>query len=208
MQVKGAGLKYLIHPPDAASLMTSARRFGNYDLSSALADLIDNSIKARARTIDIRCVRKADGPGRTRAAFCHAKRTTDIAQRQHQARIMAQRIKVVGIFMPQAIASMRARKMSWTPWMTRLSSRRPAMHPARAVANPSPRSACASSNTPPSEVSFPPSNAAVTFLRQIAGNRKFFALSCHMLQVAFCPDELNGVCTRFLHQIRYLGCDR
>lgn len=42
--------------------MNSARSFGNYDLSSAIADLIDNSIKARARTIDIRCVRKADGP--------------------------------------------------------------------------------------------------------------------------------------------------
>jgi len=55
-------LKYLSNPPDAASLMTSARSFGNYDLSSALADLIDNSIKARARSIDIRCVRKADGP--------------------------------------------------------------------------------------------------------------------------------------------------
>ncbi len=42
--------------------MTSARSFGNYDLSSALADLLDNSIKARARNIDIRCVRTADGP--------------------------------------------------------------------------------------------------------------------------------------------------
>jgi hypothetical protein len=42
--------------------MTSARSFGNYDLSSALADLIDNSIKAKARNIDIRCVRRDDGP--------------------------------------------------------------------------------------------------------------------------------------------------
>ena len=58
----GAGLKYVRNPPDASSLMTSARSFGNYDLSSALADLLDNSIKARARNIDIRCVRKTDGP--------------------------------------------------------------------------------------------------------------------------------------------------
>jgi len=55
-------MRFLTNPPDAASLMTSARSFGNYDLSSALADLLDNSIKAKARTIDIRCVRKADGP--------------------------------------------------------------------------------------------------------------------------------------------------
>jgi len=42
--------------------MTSARSFGNYDLSSALADLLDNSIKARSTTIDIRCVRANDEP--------------------------------------------------------------------------------------------------------------------------------------------------
>jgi len=42
--------------------MTSARSFGNYDLPSALADLLDNSIKAKARSIDIKCVRKDDGP--------------------------------------------------------------------------------------------------------------------------------------------------
>lgn len=55
-------MKYLQNPPDAASLMMSARSFGSYDLSSALADLLDNSIKARSRNIDIRCVRKAAGP--------------------------------------------------------------------------------------------------------------------------------------------------
>lgn len=55
-------MKFQINPPDAASLMTSARSFGNYELSSALADLLDNSIKAKARTIEIRCVREADGP--------------------------------------------------------------------------------------------------------------------------------------------------
>jgi hypothetical protein len=50
------------NPPDAKSLMNSARSFGNYDLSSALADLLDNSIKAKARNIEIICVRKDDGP--------------------------------------------------------------------------------------------------------------------------------------------------
>jgi hypothetical protein len=55
-------LKYLNNPPDARSLMTSARSFGNYDLPSALADLLDNSIKARARNIDIKCVPLESGP--------------------------------------------------------------------------------------------------------------------------------------------------
>lgn len=41
------------NPPDSSSLMATARSFGNYDLSSALADLIDNSIKAKASKIDI-----------------------------------------------------------------------------------------------------------------------------------------------------------
>lgn len=35
--------------------MTSARSFGNYDLAGALADLIDNSIKAKARNVWISC---------------------------------------------------------------------------------------------------------------------------------------------------------
>lgn len=43
------------NPPDAASLMTTARSFGNYDLAGALADLIDNSIMAKSRTVDITC---------------------------------------------------------------------------------------------------------------------------------------------------------
>ncbi|TPG41271.1 hypothetical protein EAH79_09285 [Sphingomonas koreensis] len=33
--------------------MMSARSFGNYDLPSALADLVDNSLKARARTLHV-----------------------------------------------------------------------------------------------------------------------------------------------------------
>lgn len=39
--------------PDSSSLMATARSFGNYDLAAALADLIDNSIKAEAETITI-----------------------------------------------------------------------------------------------------------------------------------------------------------
>lgn len=41
--------------PDASSLMLTARSFGNYDLAGALADLIDNSIKARSKNIEIEC---------------------------------------------------------------------------------------------------------------------------------------------------------
>lgn len=48
-------MKYETNPPDAASLMTSARSFGNYDVPAALADLIDNSIKAGAREITLTC---------------------------------------------------------------------------------------------------------------------------------------------------------
>ena len=47
--------EYLANPPDAAALMTSARSFGNYDLAGAIADLIDNSIRADARRIDLTC---------------------------------------------------------------------------------------------------------------------------------------------------------
>ena len=48
-------MKYEENPPDAASLMTSARSFGNYDLPGAFADLIDNSIKAGAHTVVLTC---------------------------------------------------------------------------------------------------------------------------------------------------------
>lgn len=48
-------MKYEMNPPDAASLMMSARSFGNYDLPSALADLVDNSIKAGAHEITLTC---------------------------------------------------------------------------------------------------------------------------------------------------------
>src|SRR5437763_643227 len=47
---------YVQNPPDAASLMMSARSFGNYDLAAALADLIDNSINARATEVHITCL--------------------------------------------------------------------------------------------------------------------------------------------------------
>lgn len=42
--------------PDASALMATARSFGNYDLAGALADIIDNSITARARLIEITCL--------------------------------------------------------------------------------------------------------------------------------------------------------
>ncbi len=58
-------MRFESNPPDASALMTSARSFGNYDLSSALADLLDNSIKARASQVDIHCVRR-DGQAEVR----------------------------------------------------------------------------------------------------------------------------------------------
>lgn len=47
--------KYVNNPPDATALMTSARSFGNYDLAAAIADLIDNSIKANATIVALTC---------------------------------------------------------------------------------------------------------------------------------------------------------
>jgi hypothetical protein len=43
------------NPPDASSLMLTARSFGKYDLAAAIADLIDNSIKAKSTLIEITC---------------------------------------------------------------------------------------------------------------------------------------------------------
>jgi len=43
----------ITNPPQAKDLMATARSFGNYDLAAALADLIDNSIKAKATRVDI-----------------------------------------------------------------------------------------------------------------------------------------------------------
>lgn len=48
-------VKRINNPPDAASLMLTARSFGKYDLAAAIADLIDNSIKAKSTLIDISC---------------------------------------------------------------------------------------------------------------------------------------------------------
>ena len=54
--------KFVKNPPEAAALMMSARSFGNYDLPSALADLLDNSVKAKARNIEVFCVREDANP--------------------------------------------------------------------------------------------------------------------------------------------------
>ena len=55
-------MEYEANPPDAASLMMSARSFGNYDLPAALADLIDNSINAGAREIVLTCLYNDGNP--------------------------------------------------------------------------------------------------------------------------------------------------
>lgn len=46
-------MRSIKNPPSAQNLMAGARSLGNYDLASALADLIDNSIVAKAQEIDI-----------------------------------------------------------------------------------------------------------------------------------------------------------
>lgn len=55
-------MRYKQNPPNAAALMTSARSFGNYDLPGAIADLIDNSIKARAGKVTITCLFNGGDP--------------------------------------------------------------------------------------------------------------------------------------------------
>ena len=55
-------MKFITNQPDATSLMTSARSFGNYDLPSALADLIDNSIKAQSHHIKLSCLYNSGDP--------------------------------------------------------------------------------------------------------------------------------------------------
>ncbi|MBO6696998.1 MAG: ATP-binding protein [Maricaulis sp.] len=55
-------MKFINNPPDAASLMMSARSFGNYDLAAALADLIDNSIKAEASEVAVQCLFNGGNP--------------------------------------------------------------------------------------------------------------------------------------------------
>lgn len=55
-------MRIVSNPPDAASLMMSARSFGNYDLAGALADLIDNSLKAHASLVNLTCCFNAGNP--------------------------------------------------------------------------------------------------------------------------------------------------
>lgn len=55
-------MRFKENPPDAAALMTSARSFGNYDLPGAIADLVDNSIKAKANEVSISCLFNAGNP--------------------------------------------------------------------------------------------------------------------------------------------------
>ena len=55
-------MRFEQNPPDATSLMISARSFGNYDLPGALADLIDNSVKAGARQVSLTCDYNAGSP--------------------------------------------------------------------------------------------------------------------------------------------------
>lgn len=53
---------FVANPPDAASLMTSARSFGNYDVPGGLADLIHDSIRARAKRVNLPCLYEQGNP--------------------------------------------------------------------------------------------------------------------------------------------------
>lgn len=55
-------MHYVNNPPPAEALLMSARSFGNYDLPAALADLIDNSIKAKATLVEISFEFRAGDP--------------------------------------------------------------------------------------------------------------------------------------------------
>jgi hypothetical protein len=71
------------NPPHASALMATARSFGNYDLAAALADLIDNSIQAKAANVwiefepqddDVTVRVRDDGCGMTRSVLIDAMR--------------------------------------------------------------------------------------------------------------------------------------
>ena len=47
--------KFIPNPPDSRPFIEASRSFGNYELQSALADLIDNSITAKCNTVEIDC---------------------------------------------------------------------------------------------------------------------------------------------------------
>ena len=54
-------VKYKANPPNPVNMMLSARSFGNYNLSGAISDIIDNSIDADASEIQILAnIRKGD----------------------------------------------------------------------------------------------------------------------------------------------------
>jgi len=110
-----------------------------------------------------------------------------LAQCRAKAWIIAQSIKVVGIFVVAADRQDRPRKMSSSEWITREGSRRSAIQPR---ANPQLTLGLRQQQTPPSEVNRPPSKAAVTFFLRTAGNPNGLAITSFMAGVAsgiFCP---------------------
>ncbi|MBJ86180.1 MAG: hypothetical protein CMJ11_06300 [Pelagibacterales bacterium] len=48
-------VKYRSNPPNSENVMASISYMGHYNLATALADIIDNSIKAKAKKISINC---------------------------------------------------------------------------------------------------------------------------------------------------------
>src|SRR5690554_7361530 len=54
-------ITYIKNPPSASSLLESMRDIG-YSLETALADLVDNSISADARIVEIYCIPSEEVP--------------------------------------------------------------------------------------------------------------------------------------------------
>jgi hypothetical protein len=85
---------------------------------------------------------------------------------------------------PQAIAETRAITISNTSCRMRLASRSSGIASASRPHTPSPRSACRSSNRPPSEDWLPPSKSTVSFLHRTDGRSKGTGVSSVMAAVA------------------------
>jgi hypothetical protein len=120
--------------------------------------------------------------GRLRAEIGTALGRTP--QRQLEQRVEAQAVAVVGVLVA---AGNRQHPKAQHPGQAMGDQSRIApvpRQPARRSASPRRRSAPRSNTKPPSEEIRPPSNAAVTFLRQMAGRSKGRRISSVMAGVA------------------------
>ena len=99
------------------------------------------------------------------------------------------------------MAKMRARRMSDIECVIRSGSRWSGMIAANVSIRPSFLSAPAKSKTPPSELIRPPSNAAVTFLRQILGRENGRSVSSSVAGMADSVQTLREASATNLYAI-------